>query len=578
MIKKLLRYVRGYVIPSVLTPLTVVCEVVLEVFIPLLMADIINIGIPNQDLPYVLRTGGWMVLMALGALLFGSLGARFAVLASNGAAKNLRLGLFERVEAFSAKNTDKFSTASLVTRLTNDITNVQQSYQMMIRLMARAPLMLILATVMAFRISNSLSMIMFAAIPFLGIAMAVISKLAFPRFNAMLKKYDGMNAQAQENLIAIRVVKAFVREKHEIKKFEDSAAAVREAQKKAEKLLIATSPLMQLTMYACIIAVIWLGGGHVIDGRLAAGDLMSFITYISQILMSLMMITMAFVTFVLSSASAKRICEVLDEIPAIADGPADADVVPADGSIDFRHVDFSYSDDPNNLTLEDINLTIRSGEVVGIIGSSGSSKTTLVQLIPRLYDVLHGSVVVGGHDVREYRIQSLRGAIGMVLQKNVLFSGTIRDNLRWGNPAATDEQIEAACRAAAAHDFIMGFPNGYDTVLGQGGVNVSGGQKQRLCIARTLLKRPKILIFDDSTSAVDTATESGIRRALAELTDVTKLIIAQRISSVQSADLIVILEDGRLHAVGTHAELLEKDTIYQEIYYSQMKGGDPDGE
>ena len=573
MIKKLLRYVRGYVIPSVLTPLTVVCEVVLEVFIPLLMADIINIGIPNQDLPYVLRTGGWMVLMALGALLFGSLGARFAVLASNGAAKNLRLGLFERVEAFSAKNTDKFSTASLVTRLTNDITNVQQSYQMMIRLMARAPLMLILATMMAFRISNSLSMIMFAAIPFLGIAMAVISKLAFPRFNAMLKKYDGMNAQAQENLIAIRVVKAFVREKHEIKKFEDSAAAVREAQKKAEKLLIVTSPLMQLTMYACIIAVIWLGGGHVIDGRLAAGDLMSFITYISQILMSLMMITMAFVTFVLSSASAKRICEVLDEIPAIADGPADADVVPADGSIDFRHVDFSYSDDPNNLTLEDINLTIRSGEVVGIIGSSGSSKTTLVQLIPRLYDVLHGSVVVGGHDVREYRIQSLRGVIGMVLQKNVLFSGTIRDNLRWGNPAATDEQIEAACRAAAAHDFIMGFPNGYDTVLGQGGVNVSGGQKQRLCIARALLKSPKILILDDSTSAVDTATDAAIRHAFrTQLPDTTKLIIAQRITSIMDADTIVVMNDGRIDAVGTHDELLAGNEIYQEVYYSQQKG------
>ena len=351
MIKKLLRYVRGYILPSILTPLTVVCEVVLEVFIPLLMADIINIGIPNQDLPYVLRTGGLMVLMALGALLFGSLGARFAVLASNGAAKNLRLALFERVEAFSAKNTDKFSTASLVTRLTNDITNVQQSYQMMIRLMARSPLMLILATLMAFRISNSLSMVMFAAIPFLGIAMAIISRMAYPRFNNMLKKYDGMNAQAQENLIAIRVVKAFVREKYEIDKFEDSAAAVREAQKKAEKLLIVSSPLMQLTMYACIIAVIWLGGGHVIDGRLAAGDLMSFITYISQILMSLMMITMAFVNFVLSSASAKRICEVLDEVPAITDGPAEPDLVPADGSIEFRHVDFSYSDDPNNLTL-----------------------------------------------------------------------------------------------------------------------------------------------------------------------------------------------------------------------------------
>lgn len=573
MIKKLFGYVRGYVLPSVLTPLTVAAEVILEVFIPLYMADIINIGIPNGDLPYVLRTGGLMVLMALGALLFGALSARFAVYSSNGAAKNLRLAVFEQVESFSAKNIDKFSTASLVTRLTNDITNVQQSYQMMIRLMARSPLMLILATLMAVRISGELSVIMLAAIPVLAIAMIIISRKAYPRFNAMLKKYDGMNANTQENLIAIRVVKAFVREKHEINKFEDSAAAVKEAQKKAEKLLIIASPLMQLTMYACIIAVIWLGGGHVIEGKLAAGSLMSFITYISQILMALMMITMAFVNFVLSSASAKRIYEVLTEQPAITDGSADADVVPADGSIDFNDVCFSYSENPDNLTLSHINLSIRSGEVIGIIGGSGSSKTTLVQLIPRLYDVLSGSVMVGGRDVRDYQVESLRSAIGMVLQKNVLFSGTIRENLCWGNPDATDEQIETACRAASAHDFIMRFPDGYQTVLEQGGVNVSGGQKQRLCIARALLKSPKILILDDSTSAVDTATDAAIRHAFrTQLPDTTKLIIAQRITSIMDADRIVVLHDGEIDAVGTHEELLATNLIYQEVYNSQQKG------
>lgn len=573
MIKKLFSYVRGYWHTTILTPLTVAAEVVLEVFIPLFMADIIDIGIPNKDLPYVLRTGGLMVLMAMGALLFGALGARFAVYSSNGAAKNLRLALFARVQAFSAKNIDKFSTASLVTRLTNDITNIQQSFQIMIRLMARSPLMLVLATLMAVRISGKLSVIMLASIPFLGITMAVVSRLAYPLFNDMLKKYDQMNADAQENLIAIRVVKAFVREDYEIDKFERSAAAVKKAQKRAETLLVITSPLMQITMYTCIIAVIWLGGGHVIDGQLAAGDLMSFIAYISQILMALMMITMAFVNFVLSSASAKRIYEVLTEDPVITDGPADADVKPADGSIEFRDVCFSYSDNPSNLTLAHINLSIRSGEVIGIIGGSGSAKTTLVQLIPRLYDVLSGQVLVGGRDVRDYKIESLRGDVGMVLQKNVLFSGTIRDNLRWGNQNATDAQIEAACRAAAAHDFIMSFPDGYDTVLGQGGVNVSGGQKQRLCIARALLKSPKILILDDSTSAVDTATDAAIRHAFrTQLADTTKLIIAQRITSVMDADRIIVMHDGQIDAVGTHDELLATNQIYQEVYHSQQKG------
>ena len=573
MLKKLLAYVRGYIWSSILTPLTVMGEVILEVFIPLYMSKIIDVGIPNADLPYVLRTGGLMVLMALGALLFGVLGARLAVYSSNGAAKNLRLALFDRIESLSFKNTDKFSTATLVTRLTNDITNVQQSYQMMIRLLARSPLMLILATIFAVRISPELSVIILCAIPLLGGAMALITKLAFPRFEAMLKKYDAMNARTQETLIAIRVVKAFVRGDYETVRFNESAAALKNAQKRAEKLFIIASPLMQISMYACIIGVIWLGGGHVLDGNLQSGSLISFITYISQILMSLMMITMAFVNFVLSSASAERICEVLDETPAINDDGAAPALTVDNGGIEFDDVCFSYADDPSNLTLSHINLSIRSGELIGILGGSGSGKTSLVQLIPRLYDVLSGSVRVAGHDVREYPVETLRESIGMVLQKNVLFSGTILDNLRWGKPDATQEEIESACRAAAAHDFIMGFPDGYQTVLGQGGVNVSGGQKQRLCIARALLRQPKILILDDSTSAVDTATDAAIRHALrTELPDATKLIIAQRVTSIMDADRIIVMHEGAIDAVGTHETLLASNKIYQEVYHSQQKG------
>jgi len=537
------------------------------------MGQIVDNGIPNSDYAYIFRTGGLMVVMAIGALFFGALCARYAVVASNGLARNLRNGLFAKIESFSFKNTDHFTTPSLITRLTNDVTNIQQAFQMCIRMLARSPIMLILATVMALRISVHLSAVLLCAIPVLALAMLVLAKLAFPRFEIMLKKYDLMNARTQENLIAIRVVKAFVRGDYETVKFADAAAALKNAQRRAEKLLVFAMPIMQLTMYACILLVLWFGGSDILGGKLLTGELMSFLSYITQILMSLMMITMVFVNLVLSSASAKRILEVFDETPAINDDGANEALTVADGRVEFRDVCFSYGDNPDNLTLSHINLSVRSGETIGIIGGSGSAKTTLVQMIPRLYDVLSGQVLVGGRDVRDYRIEVLRESVAMVLQKNVLFSGTIKDNLRWGNPNATDEQIFSACTAAQADGFIRSFPNGYDTELGQGGVNVSGGQKQRLCIARALIKNPKILILDDSTSAVDTATDAAIRTALREHHGgITTFIIAQRIASVMEADRIVVLQEGEINAVGTHAELLESNEIYRDVFLSQQKG------
>lgn len=571
MLKKLAPYIGKYKLQAILSPVTVAFEVLLEVFIPLLMARIVDVGIPNRDFGYILKIGGLMVLMAAGALVLGALCAKFAVTASNGFAKNLRIAAFNRIESFSFQNTDKFTTPSLITRLTNDVTNVQQAFQMIIRMLARSPLMLVMATVMAIRISPDLSIIILCAIPLLAGTMAILAKLAFPRFEIMLKKLDLMNARTQEDLIAIRVVKAYVRGDYESVRFEEAATALKNTQQRAERLLVAAMPAMQVTMYACILLVLWFGGNDIIEGTLMTGELISFISYITQILMSLMMITMVFVNLVLSSASAKRIIEVLDEEPAIHDGPDTAPV--KDGSIDFENVSFSYAGDPNNLTLTDINLHIRSGETIGIIGGSGSAKTTLVQLVPRLYDVLSGQVLVGGRDVREYEIETLRESIGMVLQKNVLFSGTIKENLRWGNESASDAEIEAACKAAQADDFIRSFPDGYETDLGQGGVNVSGGQKQRICIARALIKNPKILILDDSTSAVDTATDASIRQAFrTHHNSTTILMIAQRITSVMDADRIVVLNDGKIDGVGTHAELLETNQIYQEVYHSQQKG------
>ena len=573
MLKKLTPFIQGYWLRSALASATVICEVLIEVYIPYLMADIINIGIANGDVSFIFRRGLLMIAMACLSLSMGALSGWFAADASAGFAKNLRAGLFRKVQGFSFANVDKFSTASLVTRLTTDVTNVQQSFMMVIRTLVRAPLMLIAATVMAVRLNAELATVFAFAIPLLGAFIIILGSKALPRFKAMLKKYDGLNAEVQENLIAIRVVKAFVRQKHENERFTSSAEAVREAQAKAERLLVLGMPVSQYALYLCMIAVCYIGGHLIVAGDMLTGDLMSFISYVSQILSSLLMVSMMFVSLTMTRASMTRILEVLDEQNDITDDDASASLSVPDGSIEFRDVCFSYAKDPNNLTLSHINLKIRRGETIGIIGGTGSAKSSLVQLIPRLYDVLSGSVLVGGHDVREYKIKALRDSVSMVLQKNVLFSGTIRDNLRWGDAEATDAEVKEACRAAAAHDFITSFPAGYDTDLGQGGVNVSGGQKQRLCIARALLKRPKIIILDDSTSAVDTATDAAIRKALREeLAGTTTLIIAQRIASVMDADRIVVMNEGTIADIGTHEELLERSEIYREVFESQQKG------
>ncbi len=560
-----------YKICSVLSPVSMIGEVLLEIVIPLFMARIIDVGIANGDLSYVLKVGLIMVGLSCLSLLFGALGARFSAVAALGFSRNLRRNLFSKIQDFSFGNLDRFSTSSLVTRLTTDVTNVQNTYQMIIRLCFRAPFMLVSGTVMACIINRNLSVIFFVAIPVLAFFLALIGIKAFPRFSKMMKQYDNMNATVQENLTAIRVVKSFVRTPFENKKFSDSADAVRRAQVNAEKLVIFTSPIMQLVVYSCVILSLWFGGHMVVAGNMQTGELISFITYIGQILMSLMMLSMIFIMLVLSRASISRIVEVLDEDPEIKNPDAEATEEVTDGSIDFKDVRFSYSKREDNCVLSGINLHIDSGQMIGVIGGTGSSKTTLVSLVPRLYDVLSGSVSVGGIDVKKYNLTALRDSVAMVLQKNVLFSGTIRDNLRWGNEDATDEEIEQACIAADAHEFISSFPNGYDTDLGQGGVNISGGQKQRLCIARALLKKPKILILDDSTSAVDTATDARIRKALrTQLPETTKIIIAQRINSVQDADKIYVLDNGMIDGCGTHEELLENNKIYREVYDSQQ--------
>jgi len=571
--KKLWPCLKGYRLYALLTSLFVVVEVVFEVLIPLVMANIIDIGIPSGNISYVLRLGGLMIIMSFVSLIFGATSGRFAAVSSMGFAKNIRKKLFACVQEFSFANIDKFSTPSLITRLTTDITNTQNAFMMLVRILVRAPVMLVCATAMAVMINQRLAAVFFVAVPFLAIALYIIGVKAFPLFQIMLSRYDRLNATVQENLMAIRVVKAFVRSDYENKKFYDSADALRIAQRRAEKILAFNMPAMQLVVYSCMMAIVWFGGNMIIVGDMLTGELMSFLTYVMQILISLMMISMVFVMLILSKASVTRIVEVMNEKIDITDDDARGDVQPADGSIVFEDVSFSYSRREDNLTLENINLQIKSGETIGIIGGTGSAKTTLVQLIPRLYDVLSGRVLVGGHDVRDYKLAVLRDAVAMVLQKNVLFSGTIEENLKWGNANASQEEVAEACQAAQAHDFVTAFPGGYQTDLGQGGVNVSGGQKQRLCIARALLKKPKIIILDDSTSAVDTATDSRIRQAFREnLADTTKIIIAQRIASVCEADRIVVLHEGKINDVGTHDELMNRNQIYREVYESQQKG------
>lgn len=573
MIKQFAPCVKKYWWAALLSPLTVIIEVLLEVRIPMLMSQIVDTGITNQDLQYVVNMGVQMVAFALCSLAAGALSAWFASIAGMGLGAGLRQGMFDRVQDFAFSNVDRFSTASLVTRLTTDVNRVQMTFMMLIRVCVRAPVMLVSATVLAWQLNGELVTVFLIAIPVLGGMLALIATRAFPRFQVMLEKFDGLNARVQETLMAIRVVKAFVRSKFEKEKFEVTNDDLKRASIMAEKILVWNGPLMTLAMYACIVAIVWFSGKLIAFGSMETGQLMSFISYVTQILMSLMMITNTFVMIVMSKASANRICEVLQEMPDISDAQADPALAVPDGSIEMRHVFFRYNQEAEKPVLSDISLSIRSGETIGVIGGTGSAKSTLVQMIPRLYEAEEGEVLVGGHNVKDYTLDHLRGAVAMVLQKNVLFSGTIRENLLWGNPEATDEELIEACKAAQAHEFVMAFPDGYETNLGQGGVNVSGGQKQRLCIARALLKNPKILILDDSTSAVDTATDSKIREALrAHRSDTTTIIIAQRVTSVCEADRIIVLDDGKINDIGTHSELLARNQIYQEVYYSQQEG------
>ncbi|WP_440896455.1 ABC transporter ATP-binding protein [Amphibacillus sp. Q70] len=578
MVKKLLPFLGEYKKETLLTPVMVVMEVVLELMMPFLMARIVDYGIQGEGgMPYTIRIGLLMVGLAVLALVFGGLSGKYSAVAGMGFAKNLRAGLFSKIQTYSFANVDKFTTASLVTRLTTDITNSQNALMMLLRMAVKAPIMLIGASIMAVSINPRLSMIFLITIPILGISLYLIGSRAHPRFLDMLEKYDLLNEKVQDFIVNIRVVKAFVREDHEEEKFVNSAKRVRDAQLKAEKLVILNMPIMQFVIYTSIVAILWLGGNMVINGQFFIGELSSFIMYMMQVLMSLMMLSMIFIMLIISRASFSRIIEGLEEVPVLDDDQADPNLDLNDGTIEFKQVDFSYNRDPNNLILNDINLTIESGQTIGIIGGTGSAKSTFVQLIPRLYDVLAGEIIVGGHNVKDYRLKTLRDQVAMVLQNNVLFSGTIKENLKWGNENASDEEVIAAAKSAQAHDFITSFPNGYDTDLGQGGVNVSGGQKQRLTIARALLKKPKIVILDDSTSAVDTATDAAIRAEFEEhFKGVTTLIIAQRVSSVSDADKIIVMDDGRINGFDTHDRLMQTNTIYREIYDSQSKGVNED--
>lgn len=573
MIKRLSQCIREYKKDAILSPLYVLVESLLDVAIPFVMAGLIDKGIEAGNMSMILRYGAILVGFALVALTFGALSGRSCARATAGFARNLRHDMFHHLQVYSFSNIDKFSSAGLVTRLTTDVSNVQNGFMMIIRTLIRCPAMLIFAMVMSFRINHDISLIFLAVIPILGVGLYLIIKHVHPVFERVFKTYDRLNGVVQENLSGIRVVKNFVREDHEIEKFDTISGTIYKDFSLAERILALNSPLMQGCVYACMILVSWLGAKQIVIGNMSTGNLMSFFTYIMQILSSLMMLSMVFVMITMSRASAERIVEVLDEESDITncDNPV---YEVKDGSVEFTDVSFSYAKRPDKTVLDDIDLIIPFGQTVGIIGGTGSSKSSLVQLIPRLYDVTGGCVKVGGVDVRNYDLQTLRHNVAMVLQKNTLFSGTIKENLRWGNPDATDEELVHACRLAQADDFISTFPDGYDTYIEQGGTNVSGGQKQRLCIARAILRKPKILILDDSTSAVDTKTDALIRQAFREeIPNTTKIIIAQRISSVMDADQIVVMDNGRINACGTHEELLANNEIYREVYESQQKGG-----
>jgi len=579
MIKRLSRCIREYKWAALLSPLCMIGEVAMEVMIPLVMVELYDHGVSMQNMEVVVRQSVLLIILAILSLSFGVASATYASKAGTGFAKNLRHDMFHHVQNFSFSNIDKFSTASIVTRLTSDVANLQMTFQMMIRMAVRSPMMLILALISAMNISVKLSLVFCAALPILVIALAALVPTVFKIFDRVFKTYDRLNNVVQENIHGIRVVKSFVREDREIEKFTGISGSIYADFCKAERIIALNSPIMQFCVYGCMIAISWIGANMVVASGnnealgLTTGQLSSMFTYVTQILSSLMMFSMVFVMLTMSRAPMKRCYEILEEKADLV-SPPDPITEVADGSIDFENVSFRYSAAAQHRALKEVSLHIPSGATVGILGSTGSSKTTLVQLIPRLYDVSEGSLKVGGIDVRKYDLQVLRDNVAMVLQKNTLFSGTIKENLRWGNPSATDEELIHACKLACAHDFIMAFPEGYDHKIEQGGTNVSGGQKQRLCIARALLKKPRILILDDSTSAVDTATDASIRRAFREeIPGTTKLIIAQRIASVQESDMIVMLDNGMVSAVGTHEELMKTSPIYQEVYYSQQKGG-----
>ncbi len=577
MIKTLAKQIKEYKKDSILSPIYIAAEVILELLLPFIMASMIDDGVEVGNMKHIVITGIIMLVVAMLSLFCGAMCGKHAAIASTGFARNVRKSMFDNIQTFSFANIDKFSTAGLITRMTTDVTNVQQAYQMIIRMCVRAPLMLITAMIMVVIINAKLALIYLVALVILGVALFFIISNARKAFMEMFKKYDALNSSTQENISAIRVVKAYVREDHEIGKFKKACLNLYLSSVKAEKLVILNSPIMMFVMYGSILLLSWLGAQMIVVGDLTTGNLSSMFTYSTNILMSLMMISMVIVMLSMSQASAERIVEVLNEKSTIIN-PENPVMEIKDGSISFENVQFSYNTEEPKYVLHDINLEIKAGETIGILGGTGSSKSSLVQLIPRLYDVTEGCVKVGGIDVKEYDLDVLRNEVSMVLQKNVLFSGSIKENLRWGNKDATDEEMIRACKLAEAHDFIESFPDKYDTYIEQGGTNVSGGQKQRLCIARALLKKPKILILDDSTSAVDTKTDAYIRKAFREeIPGTTKLIIAQRISSIQDADRIVVLNEGRIESVGTHEELLKISPIYQEVYNTQVKGGDEDG-